>query len=81
MQTLARSAESSIFAQEISETTVYSAKVEQPMKCATGVPSAVLNRVVPSGMTPRPCVPRIFGQRFVFGDAQKMQSASRHWGV
>ena len=40
MQTLARSAESSIFAQEISETTVYSAKVEQPMKCATGVPSA-----------------------------------------
>ena len=38
-QTVPRSARASIYAHEISETTVYSAKVEQPMKWWSGVPS------------------------------------------
>ena len=36
------------FASAISGITVYSAKVEQPMKCRTGSPSRE-SRVVPSG--------------------------------
>ena len=77
-----RSARASIFAHEISETTVYSAKVEQPMKWWSGVPScASLKRLVPSGITPWPCVPRILGHRFVFVLMQKMQSSSPHCGV
>ena len=81
IQTVARSAALSILATAISGTTVYSAKVEQPMKWCTGVPSASARRVVPSGMTPLPCVPRILGQRLVLGDMQKMHLVSEHWGV
>ena len=40
-----------------------------------------VKRLVPSGITPLPCVPRIFGHRFVFGLMQKMQSEPLHWGV
>ena len=54
----------------------------QPMKWWSGVPScASLKRLVPSGITPWPCVPRILGHRFVFVDMQKMQSSSPHCGV
>jgi hypothetical protein len=35
-----------------------------------------VNLDVPSGMRPLPCMPRIFGQRFVLGDWQKMHVAS-----
>ena len=40
-----------------------------------GVPSALLKRLMPSGMTPWPWVPRMAGQRFVLGERQKMHSA------
>ena len=74
-----------IFASEISATTVYSENVEHPMKWKIGtrVPSAftLVKRDVPSGMKPWPWVLRILGHRFVFGDWQKMQAASRHSGV
>jgi len=54
-------------------------KVEQPMKCQMVEPSFLsVNREVPSGITPLPCVPRILGQRFVFGLMQKMQSEPLH---
>ena len=80
--TAPRSALASTLAHEISATTVYSAKVLQPMKWCTGVPSAAsVKRVVPSGITPWPCVARMRGHRFVFGLAQKTQSGSRHCGV
>ena len=56
--------------------------LHQPMKWCSGVPlSAEAKRVVPSGMTPWPCVARMVGQRFVLDDAQKMQSGCRHSGV
>ena len=42
---------------------------------------ARVKREVPSGITPFPCVPRIFGHRFVLGDAQNMHSGPRHCGV
>ena len=42
---------------------------------------AHVKRLVPSGITPWPCVPRIFGHRFVFGDWQKMHSGDAHCGV
>ena len=46
------------------------------MKWKIGVPSARRKRLVPSGMRPCPCVPRIRGQRLVLGERQKMQSGS-----
>lgn len=61
--------------------TVYSLNVEHPIKWKIGLPSFVVNLEVPSGITPFPCVPLIFGQRFVFWLEQKTQSGSRHWGV
>ena len=70
-----------IFAAEISAMTVYSAKVEHPMKWKISFPSTVVKRVVPSGMTPWPCVPRMAGQRLVLGLAQKMHAAWLHCGV
>lgn len=80
-QTLSKGDDWSILAQEISLTTVYSEKVEVPMKWKISRPSSVVNLVVPSGITPRPCVLRIAGQRLVFGDWQKMQVDCRHSGV
>lgn len=50
-------------------------KVEQPMKWKIGFPS-IENLDVPSGIRPAPCVDRIAGQRFVFGEAQKMHDFS-----
>jgi hypothetical protein len=70
-----------IFAAEISAMTVYSAKVEHPMKWKISFPSTVVNLVVPSGMTPWPCVLLIAGQRLVLGLAQKMHAAWLHCGV
>lgn len=35
-----------------------------------------VNREVPSGITPLPCVARILGHRFVFDDWQKMHDSS-----
>jgi|TARA_B100000768_G_scaffold77237_1_gene73571 hypothetical protein len=70
-----------IFAAEISAMTVYSAKVEHPMKWKISFPSIVVNLVVPSGMTPWPCVLLIAGQRLVLGLAQKMHAAWLHCGV
>lgn len=60
-------------ATDISDTTVYSEKLEQPMKWKIFWPRAV-NREVPSGMTPLPCVALIRPQRLVFGDLQNLQS-------
>eukprot|EP00438_Fugacium_kawagutii_P001031 Skav205839 [mRNA] locus=scaffold160:424215:428029:- [translate_table: standard] len=79
-----RGAVSETLAHEMSATTVYSEKVEQPMKCLISLPAASVNRLVPSGITPLPWVPRIFGQRLVRfprGGKQKMQSGSPHCGV
>ena len=67
-----------IFAALISAMTVYSLNVLHPMKWYTSRPSFVLNRLVPSGITPEPCVARIVGHRFVFGDAQKMHPGALH---
>ena len=63
------------FASAISGMTVYSAKVEQPMKCRIGSPSRE-SRVVPSGRWPRPCCSRIARQRLV--RASRQCSHSRH---
>ena len=52
---LGKSAPGWIFAAEISAMTAYSAKVEQPMKWKISLPSLEI-RVVPSGITPLPCV-------------------------
>merc|ERR1719281_2381035 len=60
-----------ILAALISAMTAYSAKVLQPMKWYSSFPPTEM-RLVPSGITPFPCVPRIARQRFVFGDMQKM---------
>ena len=48
VQTTSSGASGSIFASAISGITVYSAKVDVPMKCRIGVPSSE-KRVVPSG--------------------------------
>lgn len=61
------------FAREMSATTVYSEKVEQPMKCAIVCPLHV-KRDVPSGIKPLPWVSRILLHKFVFGDLQNLQS-------
>ena len=72
----------SIFAHEISASTVYSAKVEHPMKWKICEPSRLsVKRVVPSGISPFPCEPRICGHRLVFGLMQKMHDGALHCGV
>lgn len=63
---------------EMSATTVYCEKVDVPMKCNRSLPLH-LNREVPSGITPFPCVARIFPQRLVFPDLQNLHSM--HSGV
>jgi hypothetical protein len=71
-----------IFAALISAMTEYSENVEHPMKWLITVPSFfAVNLDVPSGITPAPCVDRIVGHRFVFGDAQKMHAGALHCGV
>ncbi len=57
-------ASGSTFASEYSETTVCSAKVEQPMKWRISSPSRE-RRTVPSGRWPRFCSARMAVQRFV----------------
>ena len=57
------------FASAISGTTVYSAKVDVPMKCRMSLPFRE-NRVVPSGRKPSPCWSRIATQRLVRGSRQ-----------
>ena len=63
---------------EMSATTVYWEKVEVPIKCSSSLPLH-LNRDVPSGMTPFPCVALILPQRFVLPDLQNLHSP--HSGV
>ena len=65
------------FARAISGITVYSAKVEQPMKWRMSSPSREI-RVVPSGRWPLFCSSRIARQRLVRGSTQWMHS--RHCG-
>ena len=65
------------FASAISGITVYSANVEQPMKCRTGSPSRP-RRVVPSGRKPWFCCSRIARQRFV--RSLRQCTHSRHCG-
>ncbi len=65
------------FANAISGITVYSAKVEQPMKWRISSPSREI-RVVPSGRWPLFCSSRIARQRLVRGSRQ--WTHSRHWG-
>ncbi len=60
-------------ASAISGMTVYSAKVDVPMKCFRGSPLR-LNLVVPSGRKPSPCWSRIATQRFVRSERQWMHS-------
>ena len=64
-------------ASAISGITVYSAKVEVPMKLRIGSPSRE-RRVVPSGRWPRFCCSRMARQRLVRGSTQWMHS--RHCG-
>ena len=64
-------------ASAISGITVYSAKVEVPMKWRIGSPSRE-SRVVPSGRKPLPCMSRMARQRLVLGLRQWMHSP--HWG-
>jgi len=75
---LSKGAVGSTFATEISATTVYSLKVEHPMKWKISLPLH-LKRLLPSGMIPTPWVARIRLQRLVFGERQNLHS--RHWGV
>ena len=63
---------------EMSATTVYWEKVEVPMKWRRSWPLH-LKREVPSGITPLPCVARIFPQRLVLPERQNLHS--RHSGV
>merc|ERR1719203_48965 len=63
----------SILAMEISGRTVYWLKVEVPVKCRIVLPLHV-KREVPSGMTPLPCVERIFWHRLVFPLLQNLHS-------
>ena len=46
---------SEIFAHEISEITLYSLNVEQPMKWKISSPFESVNLLVPSGITPASC--------------------------
>ena len=62
----------------MSATTVYSEKVEQPMKWARVCPLQV-NLEVPSGIKPLPCVTRILLHKFVLGCIQNLHSL--HWGI
>ena len=59
-------------------TTVYCEKVEQPMKWRSSLPLH-LKRLVPSGMTPLPCVARTALHRLVLPDLQNLHS--RHSAV
>ena len=70
-------ASAEIFASAISGMTVYSAKVDVPMKCRIGSPFRA-NRVVPSGRKPWFCCSRIARQRFVRSSRQ--WAHSRHCG-
>ena len=63
------------FASAISGITVYSAKVDVPMKWRIGSPSRE-RRVVPSGRKPRPCWSRIATHRFVRPLRQWMHSTA-----
>lgn len=63
---------------EISATTVYSENVDVPIKWYISLPLQ-LKRVVPSGITPFPCVIRIFWHKFVFGFLQNLHSL--HCGI
>ena len=76
-QACSKGASGSIFASAISGITVYSAKVEQPMKWRIPSPSREI-RVVPSGRRPLFCSSRIAMQRFVRGSTQ--WTHSRHCG-
>ena len=73
-------ASGSTFARAISGITVYSAKVEVPMKWRMSSPPSPgrLSRVVPSGRWPLFCSARIAMQRFVRGSTQWTHSP--HWG-
>ena len=77
-QALSKGAFSVIATTEISATTVYWMKVEVPMKCNRSCPLH-LNRLVPSGRTPLPCVARILPHKLVFPDLQNLHSL--HSGV
>ena len=66
-------ASGSIRARAISGITVYSAKVEVPMKCRMSSPPREI-RVVPSGRRPRFCCSRIARQRLVRSSRQWMHS-------
>ena len=70
-------ASGSILARAISGITVYSAKVDVPMKWRRGSPARE-RRVVPSGRWPRFCCSRIARQRLVSGLVQWTHSP--HWG-
>lgn len=70
-QTFSNGADSLTLANEIAATTVYSANVDVPMKWWMVSPLHV-KRLVPSGMTPLPCVSRIFEHKFVFGLLQNL---------
>src|SRR5689334_1904674 len=70
-QTFSRGAFFGIFASAISGNTVYSENVEVPMKCRICLPFFE-NRLVPSGMSPLPCVARIATHRFVLPDLQNL---------
>ena len=76
-QACSNGASGSTFASAISGITVYSAKVEQPMKWRISSPSREI-RVVPSGRWPLFCSSRIARQRLVRGSRQ--WTHSRHWG-
>ena len=77
VQTTSSGASGLTLASAISGMTVYSAKVDVPMKWRIGSPSRE-RRVVPSGRWPRFCCSRMARHRFVRGLRQWMHS--RHWG-
>lgn len=61
------------FARDMSDTTVYSENVEQPIKWAIDWPLQV-KRDVLSGIRPLPWVARILLHKFVLGDLQNLHS-------
>ena len=65
------------FASAISGMTVYSAKVDVPMKWRIGSPPRE-SRTMPSGRCPFPCSSRIAMHRFV--RVERQWTHSRHWG-
>ena len=67
-----------IFASAISGSTVYSENVDVPMKCRICLPFFE-KRLVPSGITPLPCVERMATHRFVLPDLQNLHCL--HSGV